>query len=39
MIKKIKSAKELKPRKYKRAKSKGNGFGKNVRFYYGRIRP
>ena len=24
-------------RKYKQAK--GNGFGKNVRFYYGRIRP
>ena len=28
-----------KPWKSKRAKSKGNGFGKNVRFYYGRIRP
>ena len=38
-IGKRKSAKELKPRKYKLAKSKGNGFGKNVRFYYGRIRP
>ena len=36
---KRKSVKELKPRKYKLAKSKGNGFGKNVRFYYGRIRP
>jgi len=26
-------------REYKRAKSKGNGFAKNVQFYYGRIRP